>query len=72
MREIRRVLTPSGTLLLVEHTRDAANFAAFGPGFFHFLPRNEWRRLAGMSGLELISEQRMTPFVTVMRIRRIP
>src|SRR5436190_6210 len=37
-QELRRTLAPRGRLLIVEHLRDPANFAAFGPGFFHFLP----------------------------------
>lgn len=72
LREVRRVLAPSGTVLLVEHPRDAANFAAFGPGFFHFLPAGEWRRLARMAGLEITREYKMTPFVTVMLLQRTP
>lgn len=70
MREIHRVLAPSGTVLLVEHARDAANFVAFGPGFFHFQPGSEWRRLAGTAGLDVIGEQRRAPFVTATLLRK--
>ena len=28
--------------MIVEHLRNAANFAAFGPGFLHFLPESVW------------------------------
>jgi SAM-dependent methyltransferase len=72
LREVRRVLAPGGTVLLVEHVRDLANFVAFGPGFWHFLPSAEWRRLAGVAELELVSERRMTPFVKVMLWRKKP
>jgi len=64
------VLAVSGTVLLVEHLRDLANFAAFGPGYLHFMPRNEWRRLARIAGLEVEKEQSMTPFVKTMLLRR--
>lgn len=70
--EIRRVLAPLGTILLVEHVRDLANFAAFGPGFLHFMPGNEWRRLAKIAGLEIAKEQRITPFVKIILLRRSP
>ena len=70
--EIRRVLAPLGTILLVEHVRDLANFAAFGPGFLHFMPGNEWRRLAKIAGLEIAKEHRITPFVKIIRLRRSP
>lgn len=68
-REVCRVLTPGGSLLLVEHVRDANNFAAFGPGFMHFLSCREWRRLLG-GGFELIREERMTPFVLLSLARK--
>ena len=68
--EIQRVLAPSGSILLVEHARDLANFAAFGPGFWHFLPAREWRRLADLVGLEVLTACRMTPFVRIMVMRR--
>jgi len=71
-RELRRVLARSGSLLLVEHTRDLANFAAFGLGFLHFLPAGEWRRLARIAGLEVLKERRMTPFVKTILLRRTP
>jgi SAM-dependent methyltransferase len=71
-REVCRVLLPSGTILLVEHVRDFANFAAFGPGFFHFLPAREWRRLAHVAGLQVVGERRMTPFVKIILLTRKP
>ena len=70
--ELRRVLAPDGTVLLVEHARDFANFAAYGPGFLHFLPPAEWRRLASITGLKLITEKRFTPFVRVIQLRSTP
>ena len=69
MREVRRVLTLSGTVLLVEHGRDLANFVAFGPGFLHFMQGSEWHRLAKIAGLEIVLEQRMTPFVKIVQLR---
>jgi SAM-dependent methyltransferase len=71
-RELRRTLKPGGTVLLVEHCRDLANFIAFGPGFFHFLPANEWRRLAGEERLNIVRQQRMTPFVRQFLLRKNP
>jgi SAM-dependent methyltransferase len=72
IREVRRVLSPSGTVLLVEHVRDLANFAAFGPGFLHFMPAGEWRRLAEIAGLNVVREERMTPFVKIILLARRP
>lgn len=61
--ELIRILRPGGQVVLVEHLRDAANVLAFGPGAWHFLPRQEWRRLAGRSGLTVRDECSLTPFV---------
>ncbi|MBI4600605.1 MAG: methyltransferase domain-containing protein [Planctomycetes bacterium] len=64
-REVHRTLAPGGELVLVEHLRDAASFAAFGPGFLHFLPRREWVRLAREAGFRIRQESAFTAFVRV-------
>ncbi len=67
--ELRRVLRTGGTLVVAEHVRDAANFAAFGPGAFHFFPVEEWRRLGEQ--FETVEEFAITPFVRVW-VWRLP
>jgi hypothetical protein len=68
-REVRRVLEPEGNLVVVEHVRDGWNLLAFGPGALHFLPRGAWLRAFRGARLELLSAHRVTPFVTVFRLR---
>ena len=67
--EARRVLIPGGSMLLVEHLRDAWNLAAFGPGAFHFFPRSDWLRVARSAGFELQRELPRTPFVRACLLR---
>lgn len=69
--ELRRVLRPGRCVVLLEHTRDGANFAAFGPGFFHFFPRKEWRALAKGAGFVIERESAFTPFVRLFVLRTV-
>jgi hypothetical protein len=64
-QQLARIVAPSGCVVLVEHLRDAAAFAAFGPGALHFYPRGEWLQRAGSAGFNLVNERAITPFVRV-------
>ena len=68
--EVRRTLAPGGRVLVVEHLRDAWNFAAFGPGFLHFFSRREWLATFAASGLRVESESRITPMVRAFMLWR--
>ncbi|GHA11946.1 class I SAM-dependent methyltransferase [Streptomyces echinoruber] len=68
--ECARVLRPGGRLVLVEHFRDGANTAVFGPGAWHFLPRAEWLRLAAHAGLRPAAERRVAGLVTALALTR--
>ncbi len=70
-RELKRIAAPGAKVVIVEHLRNTANFMAFGPGFWHFLPRREWHRLAAASGLELEKSFNQTPFVTVFVLQGV-
>ena len=63
--ELSRITATNGRIVVVEHLRNFASFLAFGPGFLHFLPRREWIRLSTHTGMRLISESSITPFVNV-------
>ena len=70
--ELRRALRPRGRVVLCEHLRDAWNFAAFGPGFLHFLPRSAWTRVAAESRFDVEREFSITRFVRIFVLRRTP
>ena len=69
-RELSRVLAPAGRLIIVEHLRDVWNFLAYGPGAFHFLSRQTWRRSFADAGMEISRESSCTPFVRVFELRK--
>lgn len=68
--EVARVLRPGGHLVLVEHCREAATIAVYGPGAWHFYPRREWLRLAREARLAPAAEATMTPLVRALAFRR--
>jgi len=61
--EFERVLRPGGRVILVEHLRDGANVAAFGPAAWHFQTRRSWIDAAEGSGLGAVTEVRHSCFV---------
>ena len=69
--ELRRVLGPGGRVVVAEHLRDWANFAAFGPGFLHFHSRRTWTRCFAQHRFDVHAEFSITPFVRVFVLRRL-
>lgn len=63
--QARRSLLPGGRVVIAEHVRDLANFAAFGPGFIHFHSVASWRCSWELAGLSLADTFRVTPFVRI-------
>lgn len=70
-RDIRRCLSPKGTVIVVEHVRDLANFVAYNIGFLHFLPLREWHATFRAAGFEIQREVKHTPFVTTFVLRQM-
>jgi SAM-dependent methyltransferase len=68
--ELHRVLRPAGRVIVAEHLRDCANFAAFGPGFLHFISRRTWTRAFARARFVIHTEFSITPFVHVFVLRR--
>jgi hypothetical protein len=70
LTELRRVISTSGEIILLEHLRDWPNFFAFGPGCFHFHSRQTWNRSIGSAGLFVVKELILTPFVHAFVLKR--
>jgi SAM-dependent methyltransferase len=69
--ELRRVLGPGGRVVVAEHLRDWANFAAFGPGVLHFHSRRTWTRCFARHRFDVHAEFSITPFVRIFVLRRL-
>jgi SAM-dependent methyltransferase len=67
---LRLALRPGGRLIITEHTRDAANFAVYGPGALHFQSLGTWHKRAAEAGLTRESQARIAPFITRVVYRR--
>jgi SAM-dependent methyltransferase len=65
MAEAARCWRAGGVIVLAEHLRDFANFAAFGPGFLHFHSRATWERAWTRAGLRCVEEYSVTAWVRV-------
>lgn len=64
MQECRRIVRPDGHVIVTEHLRDAANFAAYTIGFFHFFPLRSWLEVFRGAGLRVERQFLINPFVT--------
>lgn len=70
LTELRRGVAPDGRVVVVEHSRDAWAFAAFGPAAQHFYAPAQWRRELAAAGLTVERERTLSPFVRVYVTRR--
>lgn len=68
--EAKRCLRPGGRVVVAEHTRDLANFLAFGPGFLHFHSAASWRRSWERAGLDARDAFQVTPWIRIFVLAR--
>jgi hypothetical protein len=64
-------LTENGKLIVVEHLRDIPNFLAYTIGFLHFFPKKLWFTTFQQANLQILQEQKITPFVSVFTLSKI-
>ncbi|PKA83408.1 methyltransferase family protein [Ulvibacter sp. MAR_2010_11] len=64
LRALHRILKVNGNIVLVEHLRDSANFAAYTIGFFHFFSRKSWKNIVAQANFQVREEFKITPFLT--------
>lgn len=69
-KELNRILKPTGKIVVIEHLRDVANFAAYTIGFFHFHSKAIWRKTYQEAGLKLKQEKKITPFISIFILQK--
>lgn len=67
-RQLQSALHPEGQIIVVEHLRDWKNFLVYTVGFFHFHSRKTWEHTFSKAHLAIVSETKITPFVTVFTL----
>jgi SAM-dependent methyltransferase len=63
-RELKRVLTSDGRVIVTEHLRDLSNIAAYSIGAWHFHPRKEWLATFQAAGFRITRELRNNLLIT--------
>ncbi len=69
-KELKRVLTASGQIIVMEHLRDTVNFLAYNFGAFHFYSKAGWLKTFHSSGLKVSKEIKITPFITTFILEK--
>ena len=69
-KELHRVLSSAGQIIVTEHLRDTVNFLAYNIGFFHFYSKASWLETFKSAELRVASEIKITPFITTFILGR--
>lgn len=69
-KELKRVLKPSGEILITEHLRDVPNFLVYNIGFMHFYSKQTWLEVFQLAELNLKSEEKFTPFISTFTLTK--
>lgn len=67
-QQLQSALHPNGRIIVAEHLRDWKNFLVYTVGFFHFHSRKTWERTFTNADLAIVSEQEITPFITIFTL----
>jgi hypothetical protein len=70
-RQLSHNLADNGNIIVIEHLRNLPNFAAYNIGFFHFYTQSAWIKTFKLSGLQISSVSKVTPFLSVYNLNKI-
>jgi ubiquinone/menaquinone biosynthesis C-methylase UbiE len=69
-KELHRILTKNGKIVVTEHLRDFPNFLAYNIGFFHFMPKKSWYKTFENADLKIDKEEKITPFISTFLLKK--
>ncbi len=62
-KELNRITTKNGQIIVTEHLRDWKNFLAYNIGFLHFYSKATWMKTFEKANLTIKKELGVTPFI---------
>lgn len=62
-KELKRVISTDGKIVVVEHLRDLPNFMVYNIGCLHFYSSKKWQEVFLKAGLQISNQQKINPFV---------
>ncbi len=71
LKEIHRVLTEGGSLVITEHLRDLPNMIAFTIGVFHFHSGKAWVTAFEEAGFRVARKHRTAGFITTFILQPV-
>ena len=68
--ELKRILKPTGHIVVTEHLRDVPNFLAYNIGFFHFISKSSWLKTFKKAHFNLEKEVKINPFISTFLLEK--
>lgn len=69
-RELHRVLTANGLLIVTEHLRDAANIAVYNLGAWHFHRPADWKATFEAAEFDVVATLKPAPLITTYVLKK--
>lgn len=67
-KELKRLIKPTGKIIVTEHLRDTTNFFAYTIGFLHFYSKQRWLAVFAKANLFLVKEKKITSFISTFML----
>jgi SAM-dependent methyltransferase len=69
-KELKRIIKPTGEIIITEHLRDLPNFMAYTIGFLHFYSKATWQRVFRSAGITIKKEKKVTSFISTFTLSK--